>query len=286
MNALKRKFAIMAAAICMLALVGCATNPGQGPVVASAVSTPEQMAQQAKGFWLNHNVPPFHRSSSRKVALAELTVEFVTDRLEMARDANLSAPYVRRSTDFGEGLKLELPGMLYQMLEEEGDMNLIAIPVVAEANAYQRLKGTQMGERAISYRLGVVGSDAGRPKQASLYTVDGLRVIDPTQDDVEKISSDLLKELGADVVFRIRLRVGVYQGRATIEAGSVIDVVGPSQVGDLESMRTLISDDDVLDVSAGQAASQPVYTVNSAKFRDAVRRLVVPYLTMAGMATR
>jgi hypothetical protein len=116
--------------------------------------------------------------------------------------------------------------------------------------------------------------------------VDGLRIIDPTQEDVERVSSDLLAELAADVVLRMRLRVGVYHGRATIEAGSVIDVVTPRQVGDVESIRTLVSDEDVLDMPAGQAASQPTYVVNSAKFRDAVARLVVPYLGMAARATR
>jgi hypothetical protein len=272
-------------ALSLVALAAAGCEAPSGPLAVSAVASRGEMERYAPQFWLNHNVPPIHKSSERKVAIAEFSVEFVTERLETS-DGKTGRPYVRATADFGEGLKMELPSMLYHALQEEGELNLVPIGTVAKAAAYQRFQGPMMGDRSASYRLGMVGSDAGRPKQAGLYTVDGLRAIDPQQADVEKVSADLLKEVGADVVLRFRLRVGVYGGRATLEAGSVVDLVGPGRVGDLESIRSLIGDGSVLDEAAAPAGDEVTYVVNSAKFRDAIRRMAVPYITMAAMVTR
>lgn len=262
----------------ILLVCGC-TGPALGP---AALTDDRQMQQHARDYWIAYNVPPIQKAAQKKVAVAEFNVEFVTERLELSVDGKGDS-FVAKYVDYGDGLKMELPGMLYSMLQEEGNMNLVAMDAVNEANAYARLTGTRMGEPLPPYRLTVVGSDVGRPKEACLYTTYGLRAIDPRQKDVESVLKDLLNETGADAVLRIRLRVGVYQGHATIERGSVICLTGRSRMGDIESIRSLVGEELVV---SAPAKGEVTYQVDSSKFRQSIRRLVVPYLKMAVMATR
>jgi hypothetical protein len=66
----------------------------------------------------------------------------------------------------------------------------------------------------------------------------------------------------------------------------VIDLTGKSRIGDLESLRSLVGDELVVDTPQDKIASTTTYRVNSARFRESIRKLVVPYLKMAAFATR
>ena len=114
-------------AACALLLAGCADQQ-----VGAALLTDEKLMQEhAKDYWVVHNVPPIHKSAQRKVAVAEFDVEFITECLE-TNSSGKGEPFVAKLTDYGQGLKMELPGMLYSMLQDEGNMNLLQMDVVNE----------------------------------------------------------------------------------------------------------------------------------------------------------
>ncbi len=269
---------------CLLSLAAMAMLAG-GCGTGSILTDTKVMEAQAKDYWVPYNVPPLGKGHNKLVAIAELDVEFITEQLELSADGK-GPTFVAKTTNYGKGLQMELPGMIYHMLSEESDLNLVPMDRVNEAKAYAKLTGTRMGAPTQPYRLFIVSSDCGRPKEACIYPAYGLKAIDSRQKDVEAVLTELLRETNADAVLRIRLRVGVYQGRAAVQCGSVIDLTGKKQIGSIESIRSLVGDELVVDGTPEQVAGMTIYRVNAAKFRESIRKLVVPYLKMAIMSTR
>ncbi len=86
------------------------------------------------------------------------------------------------------------------------------------------------------------GSDTGRVKQLTVYSADGLAVIRGAGDvDIETVEAEMLEELSADVILRVRIRVGTYGGHPSLERGSTVWVRSPNVAGNLTSDRSLIS---------------------------------------------
>ncbi|MBI5722746.1 MAG: hypothetical protein HZA50_02225 [Planctomycetes bacterium] len=263
---------------------GCEAIPASGPVSVSAVSP----QRDAGLFWSSHSMGSICKTHGRRVAIAQFTVEFVTERIEPAKrgDPDLAARhFVTVAADFGEGLKMELPGMLCELMRQKEDIQFAPIHEVSAGKAYAKFKGLEMGQKIGVKRPEDSTSDCGRPLCLSVYTVDGLRIIDADQPDIEEIMMELLDELKVDAVLRVRLRVGVFAGRATIEDESSIEAFGRNYFGNLESTRTLIGEKLVADCQSRPKAGRIVYHVNSAKYCCEVKELFLKYMAMAAVVS-
>jgi hypothetical protein len=96
---------------------------------------------------------------------------------------------------------------------------------------------------------------------------------------VDRSLLDVVREVEGSAALQVRLRVGVREGRASIEKGSTVRTVTEDGVGFLVSRLTLVSHVTVVEISDGMAA------VNSIEFARAIRRLFRPYVGMALIAT-
>jgi hypothetical protein len=239
-------------------LSGCA---GSAKIVTlSEVSSDQGVQARAGDFWQATDVPRSGKEHPR-VVIAEFSLEYVRGE---------------QVVDISESMRLELPGVLYPIFEQTiAEFGGKAIPLskVSTATAYGRLRGTDFSEVQLA-ALDV------KPSVHKLHPVDGLRVLEDSQSDIEQVMADLLHETDADVVLVVRLRLGLHEGRAAIREGSSLSVYTAGRSGHLESKCALVSDYEIVERGASIAV------VDSSALDEAARDLFHPYIAMALAATR
>lgn len=214
------------------------------------------LAALAKRFWaVREEVKAGPAPRRPLLAIAEFTVEFAGEA---------GAPGEASGADFGTGMKVELPDVLYQGFLDtlpEFDREPVAHERVVHSQAHERLVGVSHAEAGLT--------------SGSRYPAGGLLVLDPAARENDAALLALVEELGADGVLQVRLRVGVRDGRASIEKGSSFRAFGLEGRLVLESELTLLSP-YVVTVEGG--------AVDSRRFVTAIRRLFRPYIGMALVA--
>jgi hypothetical protein len=198
-------------------------------------------------------------------AIAEFTVEYV---------ATASGPKV----DVSAGMMLQLPTLLYQsFVELMPEFNRASLPVekVTGSEAYGKLEGASATDPELL--------EAAREREpGTRYPAGGLLALDDGQPDLEGTLMELLEETGADSTLRIRLRVSVRDGRATLEKGSVILWLGREGSAKIESKLTLVSPVRVIEEIPGET---DFVALDSTRFVKAARGLFRPAIGLALLAT-
>lgn len=244
------------------------------------------------------NVPP---TGYRKVALLEFAVEYVTEKLESLADnqpgvvihefipigfvtSMAGAGRIRIQID--EQLRKELPDEMLQHFEKElkaEGLDLIPQESIRSTAAFKKLKLGEPGHTDLGHAFNVAGTDVGVPRLLVIEPASGFDVILGTTDGrtVEKVEQDLIKEIDADAALRVRVRVSVYRQFASIEKWSIVRVTKEGASGYHFAARSLISDETVVGKEDFLPVAGIIKTIDTDKYRQAIKTLYPPYLTMA-----
>lgn len=252
-------------------------------------------------YWTRYDVPFVRDKRGFKVAITEFSVEFVTNKMIKGIPGGAAKVDIATLTPIGAGLSIlgigrriaeyepdlfeELPGELYKslvrILEREG-IQVFPMRFVVDSDAYKKYLTVNEDKSSFFKRFTIVGSDTGRIRQTVTYPVKGLGVITGAEGgDVIDIDAELTKEIGADYVVRCRFRVGVHDGKASIERGSVINITGKDVLGYMESGRSIISDQGVLKNEGFLPIRGNKYEVHSGKYKLAMNSLFPRYVRIA-----
>ncbi len=262
-------------------LDGCSSTPSSG----SDPSLTQPGASTV--YWSCHDVPQLTGKGIRKVVITEFALEYVTDKYDKGGSGPITGGAAtlgigRRKTEFPEPLMRSLPRKLYDIFVEKIKARQIEVPeplTVAMTDAYQSYETWPTVESSPSRYLMPIGSDTGRIRATVLRPVRGLYVIiGGFQAEIEDVDARLLAELDADLVIRARFRVGVHEGKASLERGSVVTFTGRGILGSMTSNRSITSDDSVLKGGGLKPSRAIYYEVDPELYRPAMEALFSTYL--------
>jgi hypothetical protein len=224
------------------------------------LTSPQARKAAANHFWLRTNVPDLRGLGYHRIAIAEFVVEFVTAKRELTTDldeylrthpeAKERASGAVQNIEIAYPNEFDYPAMLYELLCKDltgRGFEVLPLRQVASASAYRSFEGTPESSTVELEDAYASASDTGRVRRLSIRPMPGLSVIRGGGGRaVEAIEEALREELKADVLLRIRVRVGTFNGHATLERGSVVHVVAPHVSGTISAERSLISEEWVL----------------------------------------
>jgi hypothetical protein len=279
----------------LLLCAGCAAPPNPRQAIRlQDLNTPGARSAAANHFWLRANVPDMRSFGYKRIAIAEFAVECVASKRELTQDLSAIAaqnPQMRgelsgnvQSIEVAYPNAYDFPGLMYTVLRDQlasRGLEVLPVDTVVSAPAYSRYQPQPSGELVKLDEYYAGGSDTGRVKSLRIYSLPGLRIIQGGGDqDVATIDADLLRDLKADVVLRIRVRVGTFSGHATLERGSAVHVTTPHVNGALYADRSLCSEEWVIASTTKQLGSWFV-TVNLPRYQEALRSMFPPFIAMA-----
>lgn len=257
-------------------------------------------------YWERQDLPTLKGKGIKTVCVSEFSLEFVLSKYRLpgpggSRVLDAFDTFRFPTQAFGLGVRLaefptrlmhDLPGELYQAfvrgLESKG-VKVIPIEQVRQAKAYARYQTTHVAESSFFRHLNPVGTDLGRVRHTKTWPAEGLRVIEGAKEgEPETVDAALLEETRADVVVRARFRVGEFEGKASIESGSVVLVTGRDYMGTMLSSRSLISDGPVVEEDARPLLDEGfmplrgfLYPIDPDRYRAAIGPLFQRYLELA-----
>ena len=238
------------------------------------------------------DTPPLR---GRRVAILECSLELITMKQETptTRQAMVGGPVLptsaivdlagvfRRRVDYPRDVAHRLPRRvldgIVEALEVDG-VDVLAPETVACCSAYCALERETVVRSSPIRQLEVRGSDAGRANQYRTYPASPLRVLTARLHDKDAPAAEhaVLDEVEADVAMCLRLRVGLYQGRVSIERGSVIALRTRESSARLVSERSVVSHQDVASVGELKVVKGRRYTVDWPAFERGVEAMVPP----------
>jgi hypothetical protein len=270
-----RQVQAMLVSLPIVLLAGCASTPTEPPpriTSAAQLASPELRAKYASVYWRRNSVPDMRRYNYKRVAVTEFAVEFITSKIE---------GNARKDIAYSQYLFDLLPQELYALFVREVEqqkVEVLPIAAVTKSRAYMRFDTVaSKGYRPPMEGVYLAPSDTGRVKQIDIYSAPGLNVLKGAGGaDMESVEADLLKEVGADVALRVRLRLGCFAGHATIERGSTVWVLSRDVAGNLSQEMTLASDIRIVEAEKGTLVDVWV-----PKYRAAIEEMFPPLIAMA-----
>ena len=266
---------------CVL-LVGCQSEPK--PENDTKLPASQFVSVTATDYWKWHNVPKTHGNENKSVAIVDFGVEYVTAKIEPEltnQMATSSRKQIRFTTTLYKRLADEMYIMFTEHLKGRG-LNVVSTRTITSSNAYQRFSTTGSQDSTLMQILSPTGSDTGRIKKMTVRPAPGLRLITGARnEEVEEVEADLLSELDADIALRVRIRVSVYRGYASLDRGSTIWVLSNGIAGNLTADRSLISDELVIDKERYKLSQGKVYAIDSAKYLAVMHKLFPTFVEMA-----
>ncbi len=278
-----------------LALSACNAPPREFDL--EALSSRGGRAELASFVWGEHEPLLEPELAGMRVAIVEFAVEFVETKMEAPTESQLAvtpplplflvldlAGTQRRNIDWGD-LRDSLPEALLEqthaILEERG-VELVAPRRVASAPAWRTIETASGRATGFAQRLNLVASDTGRIKALSLETPAGHGLIRGTSSGagVDSTLEALARELELDAALRVRVRVGVFQKKLSLERGSVIEVVTPERRGSFTARRSIFSPEPVIDEESFAAVNGASYTLEERRALDAARAMYGPFLRL------
>jgi hypothetical protein len=260
----------------------------------SDLATPADRKAAADHFWLRLNVPDLRGAGLRRVAIAEFVVEFVTAKRELTADVQ---EYLRAHPEIEKHAggtvqnialvypnEYDFPARLHRILCQEltgRGLEVLPVAAVRAADAYRQFEtATDGGEVDLAHSDAGV-SDVGNVRRVSRRSLPGLTIIRGGGDrDPDAIAEKLRTELGADVVLRVRIRAGTFSGHATLERGSVIQVVAADVAGTILAERSLVSDESVI-AESKQVVGGWQARVNLPAYDAALQAMFPAFIAMA-----
>jgi hypothetical protein len=260
----------------------------------------EQAAQARKAEPLGEGSVAVGAPQPPKIAIVEFTVEYVTTKLEtpFKQQAVAGATefgYIglpvtviglgRKRVIYNHDLKTYLPNEFYNIFVgemENAGYAILPADIVKRAGAYGDFVAVAPGSAKPLEFLNVVGSDTGRSKNVEYWPAQGLSTIVGAQrGSVDKIERQILAQTGADAALRVRVRVGVWYGYASIERETRIEVVTLSHAGKITAKRSLVSQQIVIDKSKFKVFQGVVYPVKTNLYTEQMAQIFAAYAKMA-----
>lgn len=261
-------------------------------------------------YWKVNDLPPLPESGRRSLALAEFSVEYVTEKKLGLFGSRPVAGVDEFSISGGiadivgigkDRLELDsaemarIPSILAADFEKhltEAGFDVLPPAQIAAGASYASIEGLTPGAAYPVEFLNVVGSDTGRPKAIKVYPAQPLKVLPGDPSAMQDHFSRILADTRADVALAVRLRVGVDRGFASVERDSsfVFAWVPPTdgtpsdttlRTGKAVAVRSLLSDDKVTLSENFQPFRGDVNSVDAAKFESALRAVLGPYTELA-----
>jgi hypothetical protein len=235
-----------------------------------------------------------------RIAIAEFTVEFVTDKLDTPFKQQpvagtteygyigLPATLIgigRRTVVYDDVLKRHLPDELYDVFVRQlaaGGLDVLPAATVAAAPAYKEFVTANPGSTKPGEIFNIMGSDTGRTKRLEYWPAKGLATLThPTEGSFDTVERRLLAETDALTVLRVRVRVGVWRGYASVERETRIEVTAAHGAGHMVQQRSIVSDEMSIDESKWKLFRGSVYPVRTSSFAHAMEEVFTPDAAMA-----
>ena len=255
-----RETAFSALLIALVGWTGCAQTSSPGRSDGDVLD----LGLLAKDFWQVLEPVAVGHLESPRIAIAEFTVEYAPGAWN-GQSARLQRQYEDRAS------RCALRWVRGRALPAY-HRHAVPIEIVSEAEAYRGLTGAGMTDLALSGESDKAG---GR------YPVHGLLRLEGNQAETDAVLQELLEEIDADYAIQVNVRVGVRDGRASIEKGSTVRIVARHGAGLLETRLSLVSPQSVVE----QDSDSDLTAINSRRFVLAVQSLFRPCIGMALIRT-
>lgn len=235
-----------------------------------------------------------------RVAIVEFTTEFVTDKLETP----FKGQPVVSTTEYGyvglpvtiigigrtriiyeDILRRHLPDEMYCIfataLEARGFDVLLPQEVLA-APAYEGFVTVKPGSSKPGQIFNIFGSDTGRTKRVEFWPARGLStVVGVKKGSIKKTLRQIIDETGADAALRVRVRIGVWRGVASVERETHVEVVTLEKAGRIVQQRSIGSENFVIDPTRWRLLQGRVYPVRTDDYVEAMEQIFTPDAQMA-----
>ncbi len=281
----RRSLAVIVLCLAPLALIGCKAAPSTLAQARAHDADPPQLWSKRGSAAL---------SGPGRLALAEISVEFVTSKFETGdkRQAAFIPPHPvflaagaagvgRKDIEFDDAAFDQIAQRVGQSLRYEltsRGWDVIDPAQTTTASAFAGFDALEPGEARPVSELNFAATDTGRVRTMRVLPTEGGRVITgPTGKREENARKTLLTELGADALLRAVIRVGVYNGRASFEEGSRLLLTTAKGASTLTAHRSLLSDTPVLDDNATNAT----LSVSQSSYLNAVGNSAPVFLRQA-----
>ncbi len=288
-----RNISILAAILCIHIIGGCHNPP---IVMHLGITSTDILQRHANSELWRGNAPIPAFTTGDRIAITECSVEFVTIKQETPTDRQaliggpimLSSALVdlsgifRKRVTFPSEVLFSLPRNALELvtgvLEDRG-LFVINPNEVAGCPAYQHLAQSSLERSSPAYHLDPRGSDAGRTNEFLVRSARPLRILPKRCDEVIILADRALREeLNADYTLRFRLRVGIYQGRVSLERDSTIRIGCDDGYYKLMSERSVVSSELVAVCDGYEVVSGKIYHVDWPSFRRFAQSMIPCYL--------
>lgn len=289
-------YALSAAA---LGLAGCRSAPTN---LSANLETDRQVYTQAEDFWRRDSLPPLqgYDGVDPQHALIEFAVEFVQEKIEtpFRNQVFAVAPSIfgigaetvgfgKKQVEFSLADRDRLAALAYRIFVDEmtrREFSLVPQRLVQDAPAMDRFVIADKDSSGVLLKINFLASDTGRTREVRIVPAPGFSIIADARDgNIDAVKRQVREQLGVERVIRVRLRLGVYRGFASFEAGSAIRFVGRDYDGILTAQRSLLSAEPVVEADFTLLRGD-VYRVDGDAYARAMRMTLPTFLGLAAEA--
>jgi len=272
-------------------LGACRSSSNQ--IQSDRVDTTSTPVISSSKYWAIEGKPGFSSVDLQNVAVLEFTVEYVTNLLEpkpilnkddyaqKLRLSDFTAKQVNYRGDYLPTLTQDLYNIFISELESAG-MHAVTANWVRTSEAYSLLKTINISQVIPIRQSTHLRRYSGIATKVISIPASGLGEIRGAQgQSIQEVESQLIRELGVDAALRARLRIGVAYGCATLERGSRIAFTTRDSTGAVVAVRSLLSEQVVIETKGPEAIYGKKYSVIGELFGETVQQLFPPYISAA-----
>lgn len=231
-----------------------------------------------------------------RLAIVECTVEFVTlKQVTPSQRQSLGSPVysplsaavdvsglLHHRAEYPARLRLELPGAAHTVLADlltSRGLDVLDAHEVAAARAYAVVPGAAAAASTPLLVMDPRGADTGRPRAFDARPAWPLRVLEERPSSLDDVADSALRtELGADLSLRLRLRLGLLEGRPCLEPGSAIEIGRDGTRRRIVADRGAVAPRTVAVPDERHLVSGRTWTIDGDAFQQAVLALLPDFL--------
>jgi len=225
-------------------------------------------------YWEGHG----DLAIGKDVAVAEFTVELVRERHFRSADRyGLKRHNTAYRPDVYEDIGHYLYTMFTELASERHGIKFRSLDQIAAASSYGQYSA--LDGKSVHRTYGEpIPTAAGFIVATDLVATPPLSVLHDEQDPtlIERDRA-LVAELGVDSVLRVRLRVGIHIGHATLEEGTVFSVTTATTAGNVESRRPLASNEAATETGFLRPSQGGDYVIGKTNFFHALGTIYPTY---------
>jgi hypothetical protein len=288
----------LAAAVALLA--GCKSAPTN--LDNAELETDRAVYQKSDDYWRRDSLPPLHGYDgvAPQHALIEFAVEFVQEKIETPFKSQVIAVppslfgiaaetigFGKKQVEFSVADRERLAALAYRIFVDEmtrRGVTLVPQRLVQDAPAMENFSFAQKDSSSLLLKINFFASDTGRTREVRVVPAPGFGVItDAVGGNIVAVEQQVREQLGVERVIRTRLRMGVFRGYASFEAGSSVWVVGRDYEGILTAQRSLLSTDPVVEADFALLRGD-VYRVDGDAYAKAMEKTLPTFFGLAAEA--